>query len=110
MSVTYLVRDSRLAAGLTQAQLAGRLGISQPSVARLEKAGDAVTIATLRRALNALGRGLVLQAVAREPSHDETLLRENLKRTPAQRLQHMTVGYARFQDLGAAVRRARDAA
>lgn len=110
MGVSSLIRDARLAEGITQTRLARRLGISQPSVARLERAGDAVTVATLRRTLNALGRGLVLEAVARESSHDETLLQSNLRYTPAERLQAMTDGYARFQSLGEAVRRARDAA
>jgi transcriptional regulator with XRE-family HTH domain len=32
------------------------LGITQPSIARLEAAGDEVTVATLQRALNAIGR------------------------------------------------------
>lgn len=108
--MTSLIRDARLAEGLTQAQLARRLGITQPSVARLESAGDAVTVATLRRALNALGRGLVLQAVQRESSIDETLLPANLKRTPAERLQYMTDGYAQARTFAEAVRRVRDAA
>lgn len=108
--MSSLLRDARLAEGLTQAQLARRLGISQPSVARMEASGDRITVATLRRALNACRRGLVLQAVEWEPSYDESLLRSNLRLTHAERLQAMTDGYARFQELGAAVRAARDAA
>lgn len=108
--MTSLIRDARLAEGLTQAQLARRLGISQPSVARLESAGDAVTVATLRRALGALGLGLELQAVEREPSYDETLLRENLRLTQSQRLTRMRSGYNRFRSLAAATQQSRDAA
>ncbi len=108
--MTSLVRDARLAQGLTQAQLARRLGISQPSVARMESAGDAVTVATLRRALNALGRALVLQAVPRESSIDETLLAGQLKLSPAERLQYMTDGYTRAREFAEAVKAARDAA
>lgn len=109
-TMSSLIRDARLAEGLTQAQLARRLGITQPSVARMEAAGDAVTVATLRRALNAMGRGLVLQAVERAPSYDESLLRANLELTPAERLQRMTDGYVRFQSFARATRAARDAA
>ena len=43
MSMGSTNREVRLAEGLTQAQLARRLGITQPSVARLEAAGDNVT-------------------------------------------------------------------
>lgn len=110
MGVSSLIRDARLAEGLTQAQLARRLGITQPSVARMEAAGDQITVATLRRALNACRRGLVLQAVAWKPSIDETLLPSQLRMTPAQRLQYMTDGYNRVQELTTAFRRARDAA
>ena len=63
-----------MADGLTQAQLARRLGITQPSVARLEAAGDEVTVGTLQRALNAMGRALVLQAQLRPSSVDESLI------------------------------------
>lgn len=108
--MSSLIRDTRLAQGLTQAQLARRLGISQPSVARLERNEDTATVATLRRALNAMGRGLVLQAVETGPSYDETLLRDNLKLTPAQRLTRMQAGYNRFQSLARATQSARDAA
>lgn len=99
-----------MADGLTQAQLARRLGITQPSVARIEAAGDEVSVATLKRTLNALGRGLVVQAVKQEPSYDETLLRANLELTPAERLERMRRGHAQFAALAAATQRARDAA
>jgi len=105
-----LIREARLAEGLTQAQLARRLGITQPSVARLESAGDNVTVATLRRALNAMGRGLVLQAVEQEPSYDESLLRSQLRLTPEERLARFDRFYSAAQDLRAAGERARAAA
>lgn len=108
--MSSLIRDVRIAEGLTQAQLARRLGITQPSVARMESAGDAITVATLRRALNAMRRGLVIQAVEQKRSYDETLLIENLKLTPAQRLERMQSGYNRFREFAAATQAARDAA
>lgn len=50
--------DARQAAGLTQAELAERLGVSQAQVARIEKRGyDAHTLTTLRRYVEALGEG-----------------------------------------------------
>lgn len=48
--------EARQAAGLTQAELAKRLGVSQAQVARIEKRGyDAYTLNTLRRYVRALG-------------------------------------------------------
>lgn len=102
-----LIRQTRLDVGITQAQLARRLGITQPSVARMEAAGDAITVATLRRALDALGRRLELRSATRQPSFDESLLRQNLRLPPAERLQRMQDGYARFRGLATAAAHAR---
>lgn len=110
MATGSLIRDARRADGLTQAQLARRLGITQPSVARMEAAGDEVSVATLQRALNALGRSLELRATRRAPSHDETLLRENLRMTPEQRLRVFDDFYAGARSLAEAGARARAAA
>src|SRR5215217_3537420 len=50
--------EARQAAGLTQAEVASRLGVSQAQVARLEKRGyDAYTLTSLRRYVEALGNG-----------------------------------------------------
>lgn len=54
--------EARQSAGLTQAELAKRLGVSQAQVARIEKRGyDAYTLNTLRRYLRALGEGFELR-------------------------------------------------
>jgi transcriptional regulator with XRE-family HTH domain len=93
MSTGGLIRAARQAEGLTQAALARRLGITQPSVARLEAAGDEVTVATLQRALNAMGRALELTVVPRKSSIDETLLHSTLAMTPDQRLEQFKQWY-----------------
>jgi transcriptional regulator with XRE-family HTH domain len=88
-----LIRRTREAEGLTQAALARRLGITQPSVARLEAAGDEVGVGTLQRALNAMGRALELRVVARPSSVDETLLHRTLAMTPDERLKSFESWY-----------------
>jgi transcriptional regulator with XRE-family HTH domain len=93
MSTGTLIRETREAEGITQASLARRLGITQPSVARLEAAGDEVSVATLQRALNAMGRALELRVVARPSSVDETMLRETLRMTPDERLARFESWY-----------------
>jgi transcriptional regulator with XRE-family HTH domain len=62
--------EARQAAGLTLAELAQRLGVSQAQVARMEKRGyDAYTLTTLRRYVAALGEGFSLSVeIRREPS------------------------------------------
>lgn len=55
-----LVYDLRTAAGLTQAQLAQRMGTTQTAIARLEGAGGAPRLQTLEKLARALGRGLVV--------------------------------------------------
>jgi len=66
--VANAVRSMRTEAGLTQAQLAKRVGTSQPTIARLEKGLDVRTPRwdTLHRIATALGRRLKLQFVSRE--------------------------------------------
>src|SRR3990167_6655516 len=50
--------EARQVAGLTQRQVAQRLGVSQAQVARIEKQGyESYTLTTLHRYLNALGEG-----------------------------------------------------
>ena len=58
--------EARQEAGLTQAELAERLGVSQAQVARIEKRGyDAYTLTTLRRYVEALGEGFSLEVRVR---------------------------------------------
>jgi DNA-binding XRE family transcriptional regulator len=54
--------EARQVAGLTQQQLAERLGVSQAQVARMEKRGyDAYTLTSLRRYVRALGNEFSLE-------------------------------------------------
>jgi transcriptional regulator with XRE-family HTH domain len=110
MATGKLIREARRADGLTQTQLARRLGVTQPAIARIEAAGDEVSVATLKRALGAMGRTLELRSGKQEPSYDETLLRQNLELTPAERIRGFERFYADARDLAAAGARARAAA
>ncbi len=61
--------EARQAAGLTQAEMAGRLGVSQAQVARIEKRGyDSYTLTTLRRYVEALGEGFSLEVAVQQPT------------------------------------------
>jgi transcriptional regulator with XRE-family HTH domain len=93
MSGGSIIRMAREAEGLTQAQLAKRLGITQPSVARLEKAGDNVTLATLQRALNVLNRTLEIRSAQMPSSVDDTQILEALRLTPGERIERHDAEY-----------------
>lgn len=59
-----MVLNARLAAGLTQAQVAERMGIKAPTVARLERAlatgKPSPSLETLRKYVHACGKELVI--------------------------------------------------
>ena len=58
--------EARQAAGLTQVEMAKRLGVSQAQVSRIEKRGyDSYTLKTLRRYVEALGEGFSLEVRVR---------------------------------------------
>jgi DNA-binding XRE family transcriptional regulator len=60
--------EARQAAGLTQTEVARRLGVSQAQVARIEKRGyDSYTLNTLRRYVEALGEGFSVEVRVHYP-------------------------------------------
>src|SRR5215211_5010958 len=60
--------EARQIAGLSQRELAKRLGVSQAQVARIEKRGyDAYTLTSLRRYVDALGAGFELEVRVARP-------------------------------------------
>ena len=97
-----LLKDARTRAGLTQAELARRLGVSQAAVAKLERPGANPTVDTLDEALWASGHRLVLEASVRRPGVDESLIRQHLELSPAERLRGIETMYAQARMLALA--------
>ena len=65
---------ARQAAGLTQAQLAQRLGVSQSQVAKVARHGyEADTLAMLRRYVQALGADFALEVEIRHIPHEQQI-------------------------------------
>jgi transcriptional regulator with XRE-family HTH domain len=87
MTASEAIRNARIRAGITQAELARRLGTTQSAVARLEASSSNPTVATLERALEATGHRLLLAAARTDPGIDETLIAQKLRMTPAERLK-----------------------
>lgn len=75
MDLCLQLVEARQEAGLTQAQMAERLGVSQAQVARIEKRGyDSYTLNTLRRYVEALGDGFSLRvSVVSRPTGGDAL-------------------------------------
>lgn len=94
MTASELIRTSRLEAGLTQTELAARMGTNQAAVARLERHGSNPTVATLDRALRATGHRLEIGARSnRIPDVDEDQVRRHLRMSPAERLASHQAAY-----------------
>ena len=102
-----LLKDARRQAGLTQAELARRLGVSQAAVAKLERPGANPTVETLDDALWATGHRLTLDASMRRPGVDESLIRQHLELSPAERLRGIETMYAEGRMLALAGARSR---
>lgn len=102
-----LLKRARRQAGLTQTQLARRLGVSQAAVAKLERPKANPTVVTLEDALRATGQRLVLASEPVRPGIDETLVAEQLRLTPTQRLAQLERMYEWGRELSLAGARAR---
>ncbi|HEY5428312.1 MAG TPA: helix-turn-helix domain-containing protein [Solirubrobacteraceae bacterium] len=107
MSAATLLRQARTTAGLTQAELGARLGVTQPVIARLESAGSNPTYATLERALRVTGHGLALAGRPALPTAavDLSQLRERLALTPEERLRLFTGSQRNLAALAGRARR-----
>lgn len=97
ISAAPIVRAVREGAGLSQRALAERAHTTQAVVARIESGASAPSLDTLRRLVTAAGYEMQLNVV-RQPAPDpvieaykrdvdRTLLIENLRKTPEQRMQ-----------------------
>lgn len=64
--VWALIREARRRAGLSQAELAARVGTSQPAIARYERARSMPDISTLHRIVQACGLELRLELTERD--------------------------------------------
>ena len=68
------LRELRLAAGLTQAELARRTGIHRPNIARVEAGRHTPSLETLARIANAIGVSTTHVLVSR--SHERRYARQ----------------------------------
>ena len=81
-----LIRDARSLGGLTQADLARRLGTTQSAVSNWERGRDTPRVDTLARILEACGFEADM-TFRRLDDVDRSQIRQNLAMTPAERLE-----------------------
>ena len=81
-----LIRSARKEAGLSQTELAKRLGCKQSVVSRWETGVDEPRLSTLERVLRACGFSVAL-VVEPEDFVDRSQIRQQLAQTPDQRLE-----------------------
>jgi transcriptional regulator with XRE-family HTH domain len=72
---------------LTQAQLATRAGTSQAAISRIERGVVSPSMATLERLVSLVGDELTASTAAVDYGFDLTLIRDNLRLTPEQRIR-----------------------
>ena len=88
-TVHEIIRTARRDAGLTQRDLAERVGTTQSAVSRWEHGGDEPRLSTLVRVLRACGVDADLVVRPRE-AVDRAQIRQQLAMSPSERLASVT--------------------
>ena len=101
-----LIREARRRAGITQQELAERLGTTQSVVTRWETGARSPSFETVVRAVRACGLELGVRVVTPDPDHD-LFIRENLRLPTAERLSRLAEKQAGMQQLLNSVARGR---
>lgn len=82
----HIIREARRRAGISQAELARRLGTSQSVIGRWETGKRTPSIDNLTAAVRACNLELHLGIANRDPDHDR-LIDDSLRLNPEERLQ-----------------------
>jgi transcriptional regulator with XRE-family HTH domain len=88
---------ARRRSGLSQRELAGRTGVPQPSISKIERGLISPTVDTLERLLRACGMELEPVRVPGEDQVDRTMIWENLKLSPSDRAHNAVLDWRRVQ-------------
>lgn len=97
-----LIRQARLSAGLTQRELAERLGTHQPVIARWESGSTRPDFDSVVRAVEACGYDLHVEL--RSVDHDTVLVKRELAKRPAERLADLVDAVSAFDAMSVAAR------
>ena len=98
MTTGTLVKQARLRAGFTQAELAHRTGTTQSAIARVERGASEPSLERVRTLIRACGFDLDVSVVVADEA-ELASLRRNLELTPDERVRRV-VNLARFVQAG----------
>lgn len=98
-----LIREARLRAGLTQAELAARMGKAASVIGRWEQGRSKPSFETVMEAVRAAGYEPTIWIPERD-DHDRTLILNCLALEPAERLAGMVAATRAFAAMAAAAR------
>jgi uncharacterized protein len=88
MTAAQIIREARLKAGLTQSELAARLGRERAQVARWETGGQEPSFANLRAVVEACGFTLEVTIAERASTPElDAELEASVPQAPQQRVQ-----------------------
>ena len=88
MTAAQIIREARLKAGLTQTELASRLGRERAQVARWETGGQEPSFANLTAAVEACGYTLDVAIIEPAPTPElDAALGTSVQQAPQQRVQ-----------------------
>ena len=74
------LRNARLRRSMTQAELAARVGVSVPTLGKLENGDPTTSLATMLRVLTVLGLGADIDLLAKEDALGRELQDSQLQR------------------------------
>ena len=87
MTAGELLRATRKRHGLTQKQLAIRARTSQAAISRIERDVVSPSVTTLAELLRLMNEELVLEAREVDWGHDRMMIEQNLRVSPAERIE-----------------------
>ena len=88
MKAGRLIKEARLRAGISQAELARRVGSSQPAIARVESGAVSPSVDRLSDLIRACGFDLELRLTPHDTA-ERALARSNMALSPDERIRKM---------------------
>jgi transcriptional regulator with XRE-family HTH domain len=106
MRGNHLIREARRRAGLTQAELAQRVGTTQSAIARLERGSGNPTLQRISELVDACGLELQVRLVPKDTS-DWSLVERNAALDPEARIRQALGAIRLAEEVAQAGRRDR---
>ena len=103
MVSAQLLREARLRAGLTQAELAARAGVAASAIGRWERGEAGPSLERIVALVRAAGFDLTFSITPSDP-HDRVLIRRSLRQSPPERLAELVGAVRQLDEMVVAAR------